>query len=112
MKEKNKDTFDQVMEQARAYREDTSRSEFGFDTRVMAHIAQLREGDYGSLAEYGDAGAFLTVFSSWIWRSAAGLTPVVAAAVLLCVFWFGFSIPADAHSFVNHVTGYLPYNPF
>lgn len=106
MKEKNDKQFDQVMEQARAYRPDTSRAEFGFETRLMANIAHLRAGDLG------DAGAFITVFSSWVWRSAAGLTPVVVLAVAACVFWFGFSLPSDANSFVSHVTGYLPYNPF
>lgn len=106
MKEKNEEQFDQVLEQARAHRPDTSRAEFGFETRVMANIAQLRSG------EYGDAGTFLAVFSSWIWRSAAGLTPVVVLAIVACVFWFGISLPVDAHSFVNHVTGYLPHKPY
>ncbi len=109
MKEENTNRFDQVLEQARAYREDTSRAEFAFETRLMANIANLREREFG---EIGDAGAFLAVFTSWIWRSAVGLTPVVILAVLLCVFWFGLSLPADANSFVNHVTGYLPYKPF
>ena len=106
MNEQNEEKFDQIMEQARAYKPDTSRAEFGFDTRVMANTAQLRSG------EFGDAGAFITVFTSWVWRSAAGLTPVVALAIVACVFWFGFSLPADAYSFVNHVTGYLPQKPF
>ncbi len=106
MKEKKEEQFDQVLEQARAYHPDTSRAEFGFETRLMANIVQLRSGDFS------DAGAFLAVFTSWMWRSVAGLTPVVVFAVAACIFWFGFSLPADAHSFVDHVTGYLPYNPF
>ena len=106
MKESPDKQFDQVLEQARAYQPDTSRAEFGFETRLMANIAQLRS------SEYGDAGAFITVFSSWIWRSVAGLTPVVVLAVIACILWFGISLPADTHSFVNHVSGYLPYKPF
>ena len=106
MKENNEEQFDQVLKQACAYQADTSRAEFGFETRLMANISQLRSG------EFSDASAFLAVFTSWMWRSVAGLTPVVALAVAACVFWFGFSLPADAHSFVNHVTGYLPIKPF
>ena len=106
MKEKNEEQFDQVLEQARAFQPDTSRAEFGFETRLMANIAQMRSG------EFGDAGAFLAVFTSWMWRSVVGLTPVVALAVAACVFWFGISLPADAHSIVNHVTGYLPFSLF
>jgi len=109
MKARDEEQFDQVLEQARAYQPDTSRAEFGFETRLMTHIAQLRSGEVG---EFGDAGAFLAVFTSWMWRSAAGLAPVVILAVAACIFWFGFSLPAGAHSFVNHVTGYLPFNPF
>lgn len=106
MKEKNRDAFDQVLELARDYREDTSRAEFAFETRLMANIADVRAG------EFGDAGDFLAVFTSWMWRSVAGLTPVVVVAVLLCVFWFGFSLPTDANSFLNHVSGYLHYKSF
>lgn len=103
------DKLDQLLEHARAFQPDTSRAEWGFDTRLMASIAQLRSGELGDL---GDAGAFLAVFTSWIWRSTVGLVPVAVVAIAACFFWFGLSLPADTHAFVNHVTGYLPYNPF
>lgn len=105
----NTDKFDQLLEQARGFQPDTWRAELGFDARLMANIAQLRSGELGDL---GDAGAFLAVFTSWIWRSTVGLVPVAVVAIAACFFWFGLSLPAGAHSFVNHVTAYLPYNPF
>lgn len=101
--------FDRLLERARGFQPDTWRAELGFDARLMARIAQLRSGELGDL---GDAGAFLAVFTSWMWRSAVGLAPVAAVAVGACFFWFGLSLPADTHSFVDHVTAYLPFNPF
>lgn len=109
MKGKKADKLDRLLELARGFQPDTSRAELGFDTRLMAGIARLRSGELGDM---GDAGAFLAVFTSWMWRSAVGLVPVAAVAVAACFFWFGLSLPADANSFVNHVTAYLPYNPF
>ncbi|MCF6311273.1 MAG: hypothetical protein L3J39_02375 [Verrucomicrobiales bacterium] len=106
MKETNTKQFERLIEQARAYQVDTSRTEFAFETRLMANIAQLRSGDMG------EGAAFLSVFTTWIWRSAMGLTPVVVLAVLFCTLWFGLSLPSDTHAFLNHVTGYLPNKPF
>lgn len=106
MKENKTEQLDHLLEQARAFQADTSRAEFAFETRLMANIAQLRSGDMG------EGVAFLSVFTAWIWRSAMGLTPVVVLAVLFCVLWFGVSLPSDTHSFINHVTGYFPNQPF
>ncbi len=106
MKGRNIDEFDQILERARAFQPDTSRAQLGFDARLMAHVAQLRSG------EPGDGGAFLAVFTSWLWRSAAGLVPVAVVAVAICIFWQGPSLPAGTHSFVNHVRAYLPYHLF
>lgn len=106
---KNTELFDEILELARSYRADTTRLEYGFETRLMANLADLRAS---GMNELNEAGAFLTVFSSWLWRGVMGLTPVVVLIVFFCVLWFGISLPSDTHSLLNHVTGYLPYKPF
>lgn len=67
--------FEELLALAREHRPDTSRAELGFEARLMARIREARQSGGASLWDEA---------LSWVWRSAAGLAPVVAVMLV----WF------------------------
>jgi len=103
--DKPSDQFEATLKRARDYRPDTSRAEFGFETRLSARLAELRrEG-------ITPAGSFWDEALTWLWGGAAGTAPVVAG---LAVWFFvanGLNIHLDSNlgSLFQHLTSYLPF---
>ena len=82
--EVNDDHLNEMLRAARDARPDTSRVEFGFETRLMARIR-------GERAAKADVPLF-----SWAWR----LCPAFAAVTVALGVWTWFSPP----DFTNHLT--------
>ena len=66
------DALDALFDTARAARPDTSRAEFGFETRLSARLAAGRVGPDG-----------WQELAAWCWR----LLPACAVLTLACALW-------------------------
>ncbi len=99
------DDFEATLALARDYQPDTSRAEFGFGTRLSAHLADLRrEG-------VTPAGSLWDEALTWLWGGAAGAAPVVAGLAVWFVVANGLNIHLDSDlgSLFQHLTSYLPF---
>ena len=97
--------YDELVQLAADHEPDTASVELGFETRLMARLREMRETNGGSLFE---------IIASWSWRSAFGLTPVVAAALVFFFVVHGISLtlPAGTEEFVGYLAAWLPSDLF
>ena len=94
--------FDRLLQLASEHEPDTAAAQLGFETRLRAHLRELREAP--------DTGTAAILFSRWLWRASFGLAPLVVAGV---VFWFfllsqGLSLPAGTDDVFSQLTALLP----
>lgn len=94
--------FDRLLQFASEHEPDTAAAQLGFETRLRARLAELRDAP--------DTGAAAVLFSRWLWRVSFGLAPLIAAGV---VFWFfllsqGLSLPAGTDGVFSQLTALFP----
>ncbi len=93
-----KETFEKLIEAARAHEIDTGAAEFGFETRLLATLRDLN-------SETG----FLDFFGNWLWKSTFVLAPIVAILMLFALVTNGPAIPHGTSNLVTYVVDSLPF---
>lgn len=99
----NDEKFNGLMARARGHAPfDTGRAGFGLETRVLARVREARRGEEGEGANLADE------LGKWVWRSAAGLAPVVALLVIWLLLWSGLTLDSFAYDALEDLGVYLP----
>ena len=86
--------YDELIELARECQSDTTRAELGFEARLMARIREHRQNGTSSIWDEA---------VSWVWRSAAGVAPLVA----ILLVWFFVSHGVDIDPSSGHALDFL-----
>ena len=104
--ETTSDEFEDTLALARDFQADTSRAEFGFETRLAARLADLRREGLSPAGNLWDEAL------TWLWGGAAGTAPVVAGLAVWFFIANGLNIHLDSNigSLFHHLTSYLPFS--
>lgn len=103
------DIFTEMLTLAREDRIDTSRAEFGFETRLAARIAELRRAGEAPDRNLWDEAI------AWLWGGAAGAAPLVAGLAIWFALVYGLDFrsgeSSGLDSIYHHLSAYLPSFP-